>query len=231
MDSGLPSPPPAVIELRLLEERYGSMIDWVDDAMSAAARRRTKGFHEASTIVDPKLRQKEYFNNDRRYHERVLEIEGALDVFRVAYDSVKNALDNEQIMKYAVLIRPLIQAREAEELRRQGPTWKRMLEQREAERLRREERRAERLAKRLRGKSAKIERGDRDLPAADWSQAAVDEGAGGGAITEDRGLHPVAGRNDDPSPAGGEGSSPSQDDRVQPETGGLDREGPTEQGL
>lgn len=185
MELKLPAPPPDVIQLRDLEDRWGEVSDWSWIATSQAVEMRSKGFQRAMSCVDLGSRMTEFMRIEQGYHSRLNEIDETLLGFKEAYQTVKDTLDKEAILTYAEIIRPMLKSHEDAIKAAEGPAWKRLVEQREIAAQEREERKAQRQAKKLRRQGGKIDRGNRDIPQTDRSAQAIDEGAGGGASSKD----------------------------------------------
>lgn len=186
----LPPPPPAVAKLRALEKRWGDVVDWSYSACALAATKRTQEYSLGMRIDDLNIRQRVFSRVDRRYHDRLKEIDDTEAAFKAAYRKVRASLDSDAILQYACVIRPIIN----EQSEKQGKlrSAARLEEANRKSKLveEREERRRSRLAKKAGRTSGNQEQPrDRDLSQADRTTKATDEGTGDRAITDDRGIH------------------------------------------
>lgn len=196
----LPVPPPAVLELRSLEKRYGEMVEWVIQATADAYLDRSRDFFKIQLNQNPNFRVKEGVAICDRLSARLAEIDSTEEKFKRAYESVKASLDHDVIIEYACLIKPIIDKKEKENNKRRAE--ERLEKAREKSQLlkEREERKRQRQKKKEAGRiSGKRYSRDRDLSQADRTQKAPDEGARSGALADDRGFHGSSGRDQDSS--------------------------------
>lgn len=220
--------PSAVLELRALEERWGQVVDWVYDAATAAVRARTKGYELSMRIADLTKRAKACTILDKKYHQRLRDIDAVDEAFKEAYYLTRSSLNFEEIATYAAIVEPIVRQQYLEEQQRMGPAWKRLIEKKEEETRAREERKAERKKKRLGRMSDETDGRSRNLLKTNRATSVINEGTRDRSIPEDGGISNAPRRESGGSLSAGEISGSTDDDRSQSQVGCVDCEGATE---
>ena len=112
MNGILPTPPSAVVALRMLGVRLDEVYDWYNREVGAVFAYRTFAYKLVESLIDFNVRVKTRMIIDERHHTRLEELDQTYEIFKIGYKDAKKLLDIKKIDAYAELIRPIIAKRD-----------------------------------------------------------------------------------------------------------------------